>query len=172
MSALIQFFLTYSLSIWLSGFWRSRPSSSSFTASNIFSGARCSRSTSSAAIQAVMKWLPFYYELFCPSRSSRAASPAPMWRARHPMRLDARHVGRGQPDVETRARALSGRWRLRDLPRVRPPYNGQGGAPALTNLTPELARLFAMPARSFQVRQLEKLVPWRALGRLVDSSAR
>jgi len=50
-----------------SGFWKSPPSCSSCIRSNISSaGQMFPIDIMPAAVQAVMKWLPFYYELFCP----------------------------------------------------------------------------------------------------------
>ena len=66
------------------------------------------------AIQEVMKWLPFYYELFCPIAifKERLNGAEIARRARDPSRLGGGDVGRGQRDVEARPRPLPSRWRL------------------------------------------------------------
>ena len=66
------------------------------------------------AVQAVMKWLPFYYELFCPiaiflERLQGAALCAGTGNSN---RLALAHLGRRARNVETRPRPLSSRRRL------------------------------------------------------------
>ena len=67
-----------------------------------------------AGVQAVMKWLPFYYELFCPIAIflERLKGAAMFRGARHPNRLAPRHLGHRAPDVEARAGTLPSRRRL------------------------------------------------------------
>ena len=67
MSALIQFFLTYSLS--MMAFWILEISTIVFIVYSFeyfLGGQMFPLDIMPPAIQAVMKWLPFYYELFCP----------------------------------------------------------------------------------------------------------
>ncbi len=120
MSALIQFFLTYSLS--MMAFWILEISTIVFIVYSFeyfLGGQMFPLDIMPPAIQAVMKWLPFYYELFCPIAifQGRLRGGRNAGRTRHPVRLDAGDVGRGQLDVETRARPLSGSRRLTNLGR-------------------------------------------------------
>jgi ABC-2 type transport system permease protein len=67
MAAFIQFFITYSLAMF--AFWILEISTIFFIVYSFeyFLGGQMFRSTScQPGVQAVMKWLPFYYELFCP----------------------------------------------------------------------------------------------------------
>ena len=67
MSALIQFFITYSLS--MMAFWILEISTIVFIVYSFeyfLGGQMFPIDIMPAGVQAVMKWLPFYYELFCP----------------------------------------------------------------------------------------------------------
>jgi ABC-2 type transport system permease protein len=67
MSALIQFFLTYSLS--MMAFWILEISTIVFIVYSFeyfLGGQMFPLDIMPPAFQVVMKWLPFYYELFCP----------------------------------------------------------------------------------------------------------
>jgi len=67
MSALIQFFITYSLA--MMAFWILEISTIVFIVYSFeyfLGGQMFPIDIMPAGIQAVMKWLPFYYELFCP----------------------------------------------------------------------------------------------------------
>src|SRR4249919_2291818 len=67
MSALIQFFLTYSLS--MMAFWILEISTIVFIVYSFeyfLGGQMFPLDIMPPAVQAIMKWLPFYYELFCP----------------------------------------------------------------------------------------------------------
>src|SRR5207247_3590951 len=67
MSALIQFFITYSLAMF--AFWILEISTIVFIVYSFeyFLGAQMFPiDIMPAAVQAVMKWLPIYYDLFCP----------------------------------------------------------------------------------------------------------
>src|SRR4029079_2769113 len=67
MAALMQFFITYSLA--MMAFWILEITPVVFIVYSLeyFLGAQmCPVDIMPAGIQAVMKWLPFYYELFCP----------------------------------------------------------------------------------------------------------
>ena len=67
MSALIQFFITYSLA--MMAFWILEISTIVFIVYSFeyfLGGQMFPIDIMPATIQAVMKWLPFYYELFCP----------------------------------------------------------------------------------------------------------
>jgi len=67
MSALIQFFITYSLS--MMAFWILEISTIVFIVYSFeyfLGGQMFPIDIMPAAVQTVMKWLPFYYELFCP----------------------------------------------------------------------------------------------------------
>ena len=67
MSAFIQFFLTYSLS--MMAFWILEISTIVFIVYSFeyfLGGQMFPLDIMPPAVQAVMKWLPFYYELFCP----------------------------------------------------------------------------------------------------------
>jgi ABC-2 type transport system permease protein len=97
MSALIQFFLTYSLS--MMAFWILEISTIVFIVYSFeyfLGGQMFPLDIMPPAIQAVMKWLPFYYELFCPIAifQGRLRGGEMLGRTRHPVRLDAGDVGR------------------------------------------------------------------------------
>jgi len=67
MSALIQFFITYSLA--MMAFWILEISTIVFIVYSFeyfLGGQMFPIDIMPNAVQAVMKWLPFYYELFCP----------------------------------------------------------------------------------------------------------
>src|SRR5204863_1762 len=67
MAAFIQFFITYSLAMW--AFWILEISTIVFIVYSFeyfLGGQMFPIDIMPAAVQAVMKWLPFYYELFCP----------------------------------------------------------------------------------------------------------
>ena len=110
MSALIQFFITYSLA--MLAFWILEISTIVFIVYSFeyFLGGQMFPDRHHAAgLQAVMKWLPFYYELFCPiaiflERWGAGYGAGP----RDPGRLARAHLGCRALYVETRARTLSG----------------------------------------------------------------
>jgi len=67
MAAFIQFFITYSLAMF--AFWILEISTIVFIVYSFeyfLGGQMFPIDIMPAAVQAVMKWLPFYYELFCP----------------------------------------------------------------------------------------------------------
>jgi ABC-2 type transport system permease protein len=67
MAAFIQFFITYSLA--MMAFWILEISTIVFIVYSFeyfLGGQMFPIDIMPAAVQAVMKWLPFYYELFCP----------------------------------------------------------------------------------------------------------
>ena len=67
MAALIQFFITYSLA--MMAFWILEISTIVFIVYSFeyfLGGQMFPIDIMPSAVQAVMKWLPFYYELFCP----------------------------------------------------------------------------------------------------------
>ena len=67
MAAFIQFFITYSLA--MMAFWILEISTIVFIVYSFeyfLSGQMFPIDIMPPAVQAVMKWLPFYYELFCP----------------------------------------------------------------------------------------------------------
>src|SRR5438270_219921 len=67
MSAFIQFFITYTLA--LTAFWILEISTIIFIVYSFeyfLGGQMFPIDIMPSAVQAVMKWLPFYYELFCP----------------------------------------------------------------------------------------------------------
>src|SRR5207248_9421829 len=67
MAALIQFFITYSLAMF--AFWILEISTIVFIVYSFeyfLGGQMFPIDIMPNAVQAVMKWLPFYYELFCP----------------------------------------------------------------------------------------------------------
>src|SRR5215467_8909250 len=67
MAGFIQFFITYSLAMW--AFWILEISTIVFIVYSFeyfLGGQMFPIDIMPSAVQAVMKWLPFYYELFCP----------------------------------------------------------------------------------------------------------
>ena len=115
MAAFMQFFITYSLA--MMAFWILEISTIVFIVYSFeyfLGGQMFPIDIMPPAVQAVMKWLPFYYELFCPiaiflgrlKGADSCASPG------DPNRLAVARVGLGKLHVETRPRPLPGRRRI------------------------------------------------------------
>ncbi len=108
MAAFIQFFITYSLAMW--AFWILEISTIVFIVYSFeyfLGGQMFPIDIMPAAVQAVMKWLPFYYELFCP-----VAIFLGRLKGADLVRLASAHMDVGTIHVATRPRPLPGRRRI------------------------------------------------------------
>ena len=125
MAAFIQFFITYSLAMF--AFWILEISTIVFIVYSFeyfLGGQMFPIDIMPAAVQAVMKWLPFYYELFCPVAIflGRLKGPDLVQALAIQTGLAPAHLDVGALHVATRPRPLPGGWRIDRTPSDRNNY--------------------------------------------------